>query len=478
MSRPKAEGVVIPAHLLQRLVETLASPRKSRKVELSSGVAHRADDAGDAVLDWPLLPSRRRVWERILRALDKSGMAGALRTQMAVALEAVRLVADRPLSTAVAADFLYTRFADEAFAAGELPEETRARITKLREGTEDETFQARVLMLVYMLSLIQDDAEFHGIRATAETIADLLVETLAASGEIRAAVPKALAALEESGAIMQLDSVWRLQTKEAADWDSAYRAELRGIRSNPAEVSSRRRAVLDTALSEALKGLASVAQGRSAVARKLVRLGPAEKAPAEGLAVRVHNGWDETMKGVRDNISAQNDTDATIHLLIDRNDAERLDAALLQRIAAQTVLDQKGNPSTVEGDQAQKAMSARVSGADRAIREIVDATVRDAEVILAGGSVQSGAYVKDRLYNGAQNALIRLYPRFDTADDQGWERVVKAAQAGQTDALKMVGHNGPPDNNPVCQAIRARLGAGRKGKEIRDEFEGTPYGWP
>ena len=68
-----------------------------------SRVAHRADDAEDAVMDWPLLPSRRRVWERILRALDKSGMAGALRTQMAVALESSRLVADMPLGTAVPA---------------------------------------------------------------------------------------------------------------------------------------------------------------------------------------------------------------------------------------------------------------------------------------------------------------------------------------------------------------------------------------
>jgi hypothetical protein len=269
-----------------------------------SRIAHRADDAADAVLDWPLLPSRRRVWERILRALDKSGLAGALRTQMAVALEAARLVADRPLGTAVPADFLYTRFADEAFNAGELPEETRSRIIRLSAGTDDEKLQARVLMLVYMLGLIQGDAEFHGIRATAETIADLLVESLAASGEIRAAVPKALAALEETGAVMQLDNVWRLQTKEAAEWDRNYRSELRGIAANPAEVGSRRNTALDTALSEALKGLTSVAQGRSAVARKLVRLGPTEKAPAEGLVVRIHNGWDETLKAVRDDIAA------------------------------------------------------------------------------------------------------------------------------------------------------------------------------
>ena len=78
---------------------------------------------------------------------------------------------------------------------------------------------------------------------------------------------------------MLLDGVWRLQTKEAAEWDAAYRTELRGVRNNPSELASRRRAALDSALSEALKGLSAVAQGRSAVSRKLVRLGPGRARP-------------------------------------------------------------------------------------------------------------------------------------------------------------------------------------------------------
>ncbi len=441
-------------------------------------VAHRAEDTGDAVLDWPLLPSRRRVWERILRVLDRTGMAGALRTQMAVALESARLVAAKPLGHAVPADFLYTRFADDAFAAGELPEETRARIAKLSEGGDSEQLQARVLMLVYMLGLIQGDADFHGVRATADTVADLLVENLEAGGELRGAVPASLAALEVSGAIMLVEGVWRLQTKEAAEWDAAYRGELRSVRDSPLELPARRRAALDAALSDSLKGLSSVPQGRSAVCRKLVRLGPDEKAPADGLAVRIHNGWDETLKTVAVDIAAQPETDATIHVLIERQEAERLEEALRQRQASKNVLDQKGAPTTTEGDQAQKAMSARMGAADRVIMEVVGSAVRDAKVVLAGGSEQPGASLKDRLQTGAQAALVRLYPQFETADDPGWERVVKNAQSGQADALKAVGHNGPPDTNPVCQMIRAKLGAGRKGKELRDEFEGSPYGWP
>jgi hypothetical protein len=443
-------------------------------------VAHRAEDGPDAVLDWPLLPSRRRVWERVLRALDKSGMAGALRTQMAVALEAARLVADKPVGHAVPADFLYTRFADDAFAAGELPEETRARIAKLRDGNADERLQARVLMLVYMLGLIQGDADIHGIRPTTEVLADLLVEDLSAGGETRAAVPKAIAALEEAGAIMPLDGIWRLQTKEAAEWDAAYRAELRNLQANPSELPSRRRAALDAALSDALKGLASVPQGRSSVARKLHRLRPNEKAPADGLALRIYNGWDDTLQQVTADIGALPDTDASIHLLIERRaaEADRLEEALRQRLAAQSVIDQRGAPSTAEGEQAQKALAARVSAADRTIREIAESAVREAKVLLAGGAEQPGTHLKDRLTAAAEAALVRLYPRFDIGDDPGWERVVKAAQGGQADALKHVGHNGTPETHPVCQAILARLGAGRKGKELRDEFEGPPYGWP
>jgi hypothetical protein len=45
------------------------------------------------------------------------------------------------------------------------------------------------------------------VRATAETLADLLIENLEAGGDVRGAVPAALTALEESGAVMQIDGV-------------------------------------------------------------------------------------------------------------------------------------------------------------------------------------------------------------------------------------------------------------------------------
>jgi hypothetical protein len=130
-----------------------------------SKLAHSVQDDGDAILDWPLLPSRRRLWERILRELDRTSLGGTLRGQLRTTLDAARQYGPKPLGTAVPVDFLYGRFATEAFNAGLLPPETRNRIESFRGGTGDEPLKARILMLVYMLQRIAGTADDHGVRA-------------------------------------------------------------------------------------------------------------------------------------------------------------------------------------------------------------------------------------------------------------------------------------------------------------------------
>ena len=163
-----------------------------------------------------------------------------------------------------------------------------------------------------------------------------------------------------------------------------------------------------------------------------------------------------------------------------RDEIDRLEDRLRQRIAARMVLDAppSGSTRTNEGEQAQRAMLQRESAAKSAVDEIAEELVRRAQVLLSAGAPQSGGSLKERVEAAAKAAAVRRYPQFDIADNAGWETVVTRARGGQPDALKAVGHNGSPDTEPVCQAIRSRLGAGRKGKELRDEFEGAPYGWP
>ena len=441
-----------------------------------SKLAHTRDDDDDAILDWPLLPSRRRVWERILRSLDKSGLAGTLRTQLSVSLEAARAVADRPLGHAVPTDFLYSRFADDAYSAGLLPEETRAKIEKLRASRNLDPLKARVLMVVYMLGRIQGDADQHGVRPTAEMIADLLVDDLEAGADVRRKVPEALSSLRDDGAVLEIGSEWRLQTKESADWEAAYKVEERARQSSAADIARERRNALEEALGTALSSALTIQHGRSAQTRRVQRVRADEKAPGDGIVLRIHSGWEADLEAVKKDIAAAPPTDATIHLLLPREQPDALQAAFVQRLAAQSVIDQKGAPQTTEGKEARDAMQSRVTAAQRQIDSVVKAAVSKATILQAGGAVVSGG-LAEAVRTGATNALARLYPQFADGDHPGWERVVEQARKGQPDAIKSVDHNGMPETHPVCRTILGALGAGRKGSDLRKHFTDAPYGW-
>ena len=56
-------------------------------------IGPRPDDVKDRVADYPILPVRRRLWERMLRSVDTAGAAGQLRTQLKIVHEAVRKLA-------------------------------------------------------------------------------------------------------------------------------------------------------------------------------------------------------------------------------------------------------------------------------------------------------------------------------------------------------------------------------------------------
>ena len=43
--------------------------------------------------------------------------------------------------------------------------------------------------------------------------------------------------------------------------------------------------------------------------------------------------------------------------------------------------------------------------------------------------------------------------------------------------MAKVGHQGDPPTHPVCAALLKYVGAGKKGSDIRKEFDGPPYGW-
>jgi hypothetical protein len=441
-----------------------------------SRLAHTVQDDEDAILDWPLLPSRRRVWEKILRELDRTGLGGTLRGQLRTTLDAAKNYADKPLGHAVPVDFLYGRFANEAYNANLLSSETRNRIEALQGGQGDDMLRARILMIIYMLGRIAGEAEVHGVYPIPETIADLLTIDLAGEPELRRKVPELLDALQQDGAVIEVSGQWRLQTKESAEWEAAYRSEQKIVLSDQSAISRERRDLLGHAIENALSGVSKVPQGNSKVQRTIHRLHPDDKTPADGVPLRLHNGWDEDLKSIEKEASAAPSSDATIHLLVPSLRSDELNNSLAIKRAANAVLQLKGVPQTTEGQEAQKAMLSRVERAESNAREILLEAVTQAKVIQSGGQVITGKPA-DAIREAATNALARLYPKFADADHPAWGKVFEKAQKKDPDAIKLVDHSTAPEDHPVCKQILQDLGPGMKGSELRNKFTGLRYGW-
>ncbi|WP_366656606.1 BREX system P-loop protein BrxC [Fodinicurvata sp. EGI_FJ10296] len=443
-----------------------------------SRLAHTVQDDAEAVLDWPLLPSRRRVWENILRELDRTGLGGTLRGQLRTTLDAARTYGDKPLGHAVPVDFLYGRFSTEAYNAGLLPGETRNRIEALHSGTEKDRLKARILMLVYMLGRIAREADHHGVHAKAETIADLLIVNLAGEDELRRTVPKLLQDLQSDGAVIEVGGEWRLQTKESAEWEAAYRREEKAILADQSGLTRSRRELLDEAIGTALAGATNVRHGSSRQQRRIHRLGPGDKSPADGIQLRLKNGWNDDLVVVEKDIAAASTSDPSVYLLIPRHPTrdKELTNALVTWRGAENVLQARGVPQTDAGREAQSAMQSRANKAEAVAKEIVREAVAQAYVYQAGGKLIPGA-PDEAVREGATNALARLYPQFADGDHPGWDKVRDRAMRKNPDAMEAVDHAGAPESHVVCKALLAELGPGRKGSDLRSKFTSPPYGW-
>lgn len=153
--------------------------------------------------------------------------------------------------------------------------------------------------------------------------------------------------------------------------------------------------------------------------------------------------------------------------------------AIVALEAARTTLQKKGSPATEEGRDAQRSMESRQRAAAKELVDLLDKLFAGARVFQAGGQeATEGNDLAERITRAAKSSVIRLYSQFDAADHDQWSKVLDEARKGNLEALKAVGHSQEADKHAVCQKLLAYIGPGKKGAEIRDNFEGPPYGWP
>ena len=108
------------------------------------------------------------------------------------------------------------------------------------------------------------------------------------------------------------------------------------------------------------------------------------------------------------------------------------------------------------------------------VREIV----ANAKVYQGGGGEVLLASLEDKLKAAANDALVRLFPRFKEADSAAWEAVIKRARDGADHPFQPVGHADATDKHAVSQQVLTTIGAGKSGTEVRKALRASPYGWP
>ncbi len=439
------------------------------------------DDEKFFVADYPLLPTRRRFWEKVLRNTDHSGTKAQLRSQLQIVFEATRQTAAASVGTVVPADFIYDQISTDLLNSGELEREYDEIIRKQRDGTPDGDLRSSLCALIFLIGkLPRTPGADDGVRANAETLVDLLVSDLKADRpRLEQQVPNHLKQLVDTGQLMAVETEYRIQTREGARWTHDFNRRRTAALNDDQRINSRRAELLREGIKQALKPV-SLQQGTSRQPRKLA-FELSTSRPTHGsdeVTLWVRDGWSDDEKSILNDARAAGVDSPTLFGYLPRLHHEEMKQAIASQLAAQESLDAHGPAATPEAIEARKAVETHLAVARHRIGELLGHIIGGAKVFLGGGQEANGIELADKVQDSADSALVRLFPQFSEADHANWGQVVSRARGGVVGALTQVGYPGNPTQHPVCRRVLDQVGAGKKGKDLREHFKAAPYGWP
>lgn len=439
-------------------------------------IGHRQEDIQYFPQDYPILPVRRRFWENTLRVLDQTGTDSQLRNQLSMVHKVIQTNVDEPLGTVVPADYLYFDSADKLLQSRILPRKVHEKTISWNKGSEDERLMARACGLVFLINKLSGSNNEIGLRATVDTLADLLVENLSVgSGALRAKLP---GLINKCDLLMKVGDEYRIQTEESSAWNDEFLSQRSNLANEAHRIEAERDDRIRKKFGEMVRKL-SLTQGSSKVTRDIFPVFDS-RLPTDAnqkICVWVRDGWSIDENSVRVDARQAGNQAPTVFAFIPKRSADDLRHNLIEYKAASATLDKRGVPNTPEGTEARAAMETTKQTAEGKIRELLDEAFSGARVFQGGGNEIAGNGLQEIVLEAAKNSLQRLYPQFQTADHDGWSKVYDKAQRGAPDALKAIGDDGEPAKNPVCKAILGAIAGGKKGTDIRTQFEASPYGW-
>ena len=447
----------------------------------STKIGPRTEDRKIRVDDYPLLPVRRRFWERVLRSLDVQGTTAQLRTQLKIVHDSIKLLADKPVGTVLPADVMYDQLQTDLLQSRVLLPEVDQMIRNLRDDSDEGDLKSRICGLIFLIrKLSREKPADIGVRATAGMLADLMVEDLGNDGaRLRKEIPQLLDELVADSKLIKVDDEYSLQTRESSEWENEFRRRTSALSADMATINNKRAALLNT---ECIKALGSVVlvHGASKTKRKLsIHYGSdAPKSDGAEVPVWIRDGWGDSEKNVVADAQKSGTDSPMVFIHIPKASAEELRKAIIDHEAAKQTLEMKGVPTSDTGNEARTAMQTRLSTAENNRARIVSDLINTAKVFKGGGTEGMNIDLLEKVKSAALDSLDRLFPDFKEADDSRWPTVINRAKNKDGNALQAVDHKDNPDKHPVSMRLLTFIGAGKKGKEIRDRFEEAPCGWP
>lgn len=439
-------------------------------------IGHNQDDVRHFAKDYPILPVRRRFWENTLRVLDPTGTDSQLRNQLSMIHKAIQTNLNADLGTVIEGDYIYFDSADKLLQTRILPRKVHEKTMSWMKGDEDQLLTARACGLVFLINKLASSNEEIGIKATIDTVADLMVQDLPeGSSALRGKLP---GLMDKCELLIKVADEYRIQTEESAAWNDEFLSQ----RSQLANEAHRVEAERDDRIRHKFGSMVkkpTLTQGNSKVSRDFHPVFNSQ-LPSDAdkkICVWVRDGWSIDENSVRADALQAGNQSPTVYAFIPKRSADDLRYYLIDYKAASATLDKRGVPSGPEGTEARAAMETAKQTAEGKINELLREAFSGARVFQGGGNEILGNDLQEMVLEAADNSLKRLYPQFLTADHTGWAKVYEKARKGAPDALKGVGDDGEPGKNPVCKAILGFIAGGKKGADVRSHFESSPFGW-
>jgi len=441
-----------------------------------TSIGHRMEDITYFSQDYPVLPVRRRFWENSLRVLDSSGTDSQLRNQLSLVHKVIQTNLDQPIGYAVPADFIYYDLADRLLQARILPRNVYDMTMTWSQGSPDERLMARACGLVFLINKLAGNNMEIGIQANVDTIADLMVDDLTqGSATLRSKLP---ALLDSCALLIKVKDEYRIQTKESAAWNDEFQYQRSQLANSMHLIDAQRDQYIRQKFNVLVKKL-SLTQGASKVSRDLTAVFDSQ-LPADSdkkVCVWVRDEWSIDENSFRVEARQAGNQSPTIYVFIPKGHADELRHQLMDAQAAISTLNNRSMANGAEGNEARAYMETTRLNAESRINELLEESFAQARVFQSGGQEISGGNLQETILEAARNSLQRLYRLFAIADHDGWGNVYSHAQKGAPDALKYIAFENEVSQHPVCKTVLSYIAGGKKGADIRGNFEEAPYGW-